>query len=131
VKFDPESHFKMKHFLNKLSSPQFTNDGARASTACHTDNHNPEKVVVCFCKVSISSTLNIRIFRTNVIFLVTFWLCRKIRAFNVDEIDGRLSFASARTTTSVIRRKHSVRASWSRCRRLSSQFHHSFENCQS
>jgi len=28
--------------------------------------------------VSISSTLNVRIFRTNVIFLVTFWLCQKI-----------------------------------------------------
>jgi len=49
-------------------------------------------------QVSISSTftwafftLYVQIFRTNIVFLVTFWLCWKIRtkkrAYNVDEID--------------------------------------------
>jgi len=33
--------------------------------------------------VSISSTFYVRIFRTNVIFLVTFWLCQKIRMKNL------------------------------------------------
>jgi len=45
-------------------------------------------------QVSISSTLNTCIFCTNVFFPVTFWLwtnfcTKKIRSFNVDEIDGR------------------------------------------
>ncbi len=31
---------------------------------------------------SISSTLKVRIFRTNVVFLLTFWLCQKIRMKN-------------------------------------------------
>ncbi len=41
--------------------------------------------------MSISSTFYVRISRTNVVFLVTFLLCKKfvqkIRVFNVDEIE--------------------------------------------
>jgi len=33
-------------------------------------------------QVTFSSTLNVRIFRTNYDFLVTFWLCQKIRTKN-------------------------------------------------
>jgi len=33
--------------------------------------------------VSISSMLNLQIFRTNVVFLVTFWLCQKICTKNL------------------------------------------------
>ncbi len=48
------------------------------------------KIILTLChQMSISSTFYVQIFCTNVVFLVTFWLYQKIRAFNVDEIDGR------------------------------------------
>jgi len=34
-------------------------------------------------QVSISSTFYVQIFSTNIVFLVTFWLCQKIRTKNL------------------------------------------------
>ncbi len=52
----------------------------------------PASVFVCYNQVSISSTLYAHLFCTNVVF--PGYKCRKICAFNIDEIDGKLDCTS-------------------------------------
>ena len=50
VKYDKYDKKTPTFIARYCGRGQITNDGSRASTSCHTDNHKPEKLVVCFCK---------------------------------------------------------------------------------
>jgi hypothetical protein len=93
------SHLTLReHFYLDITMVTFrlTNqlfDTKRTKAYINKMSDQSRKYSLNFGLLSISSPLNVRIFRTNVVFLVTFWLCqKKIRAFNADAIEHSCQF---------------------------------------